>query len=212
MRVYMIEIKEEKGTTRAGQITELLHRSFAEHQCRGLVFEAAVQNEAITCQRMQSGTCLVAEKDNRLVGTVIVSFFVPPLPDYWPNRDAWYFKVPFAEIGQLAVDPTERRSGIGKALLQKAEELCDGKVDLICLNTALPAREIISFYKHCGYVTMGACSWAATPYNSIILVKPLSTQAKRQSNSLKRWILYRKDRLRVSMCRRFLHRYDEVNI
>ena len=154
----------------------------------------------------------MAEKDNRLVGTVIVSFFVPPLPDYWPNRDAWYFKVPFAEIGQLAVDPTERRSGIGKALLQKAEELCDGKVDLICLNTALPAREIILFYKHCGYVTMGACSWAATPYNSIILVKPLSTQAKRQSNSLKRWILYRKDRLRVSMCRRFLHRYDEVNI
>lgn len=70
----MIEIKEEKGTTRAGQITELLHRSFAEHQCRGLVFAAAVQNEAITCQRMQSGTCLVAEKDNRLVGTVIVSF------------------------------------------------------------------------------------------------------------------------------------------
>lgn len=86
-------------------------------------------------------------------------------------------------------------------------ELCG-----VALNTALPAREIISFYKHCGYVTMGACSWAATPYNSIILVKPLSTQAKRQSNSLKRWILYRKDRLRVSMCRRFLHRYDEVNI
>ena len=69
----MIEIKEEKGTTRAGQITELLHRSFAEHQCRGLVFAAAVQNEAITCALPGFVDSKNEEKTERNAGYLVVS-------------------------------------------------------------------------------------------------------------------------------------------
>jgi GNAT superfamily N-acetyltransferase len=84
---------------------------------------------------LQRGTFLVAEDWNGLAGCVYVEL----------HGDRAY-------IGLLSVAPARQGSGLGRVLMQAAEDFCRGKkcvaVDLrvVSARTPLPA-----FYRHLGY-------------------------------------------------------------
>ncbi len=78
---------------------------------------------------------LVAETNNTLVGSVMVGY---------EGHRGW--------INYLAVSPSLQRKGIGKALMQAAEELLKSmgcpKINLQVRNTN---KNVIAFYSHLGY-------------------------------------------------------------
>ena len=59
-------------------LTELLHRAYAELAARGLKYVASYQTPDVTEERVRSGRCFVAEAQGRLVGTITVR---PTKPD-----------------------------------------------------------------------------------------------------------------------------------
>jgi GNAT superfamily N-acetyltransferase len=94
---------------------------------------------------VEAGTCcvLVARNEpDRIVGTVQLDLAMPPNQ---PHR---------GEIKKLLVHPSERRSGIARALMMCIEEEARAaERTLLTLDTASPAAE--QLYASLGYVRVG---------------------------------------------------------
>jgi len=91
-----------------------------------------------------AGTCrvLVAQRDERMVGTVQLDLATPPNQ---PHR---------GEIKKLLVHPSERRSGIARALMLAIEEQARAaQRTLLTLDTASSGAE--QLYASLGYVRIG---------------------------------------------------------
>ncbi len=54
------------------QLTELLHRAYAQLATMGLNFTATDQSAEVTAKRIAGGQCFVAEVDQKVVGTIVV--------------------------------------------------------------------------------------------------------------------------------------------
>jgi ribosomal protein S18 acetylase RimI-like enzyme len=84
---------------------------------------------------LQSDTFLVAIHDNEVGGAVLVRI----------SGTAGYF-------GMLAVDPGLQRSGIGRALLEAAEDYCRKRgCKEMTLSTGSVRRELLDRYTKLGY-------------------------------------------------------------
>jgi len=85
--------------------------------------------------RHDRGPFLVAEREGRIVGTAVAS---------WDGRWAW--------INRVAVDPTERRRGIGRRLMAEVESrlkrLGAKRVSLLVMRDN---KQGLSFYQTLGY-------------------------------------------------------------
>lgn len=106
---------------------------------------------------MQSDTFLVAIEQKRIIGTVQVRI----------NGTTGYF-------GMLAVDPSQQRSGIGRALLQAAENHCRERgCTEMTLSTGSVRRDLFPYYEKVGYrITQHGARAADAPFtNPIEIVK-----------------------------------------
>jgi ribosomal protein S18 acetylase RimI-like enzyme len=84
---------------------------------------------------IERGSVLVAEDEGRLIGAVEVRV----------TGTTGYF-------GMLAVDPSARRGGVGRALVEAAEEHCRGAgCTVMTMSTGEDRTELIPYYAKMGY-------------------------------------------------------------
>ena len=135
----------------------------------GFNYTAVDQSEDVTMRRLEGGTCLVAEHEGRLAGTIA---YKPPGIN---SACAHYTKPLVATIGQFAVLPALQGHGLGSRLLTAAEDLArnEGAAEL-ALDTAEGAAQLIEWYQKRGYRFIEYAQWEGKTYRSVILSKPLS--------------------------------------
>ena len=150
-------------------LTTLLHTAYRRLARMQLRYMATHQSEAVTRERVESGTCLVAVSNKRIVGTILFK-----RPEQTVGC-SWYDRPEVASLGQFAVDPQIQAQGIGLRLLREVERLAktSGAREL-ALDTAEPATHLVEWYTRLGYRFIEHAQWSHTNYRSVILSKPLS--------------------------------------
>lgn len=153
-------------------LTALLHAAYGRLADMGLRYMATHQSEEVTRERVEQGTCLVAELNGRICGTIL--FRDPAGTKGCP----WYDRSDVASLGQFAVDPKLQARGLGLQLMRKVENLAVtcGAAEL-ALDTAEPATHLVEWYKRIGYRFIEHTQWSHTNYRSVILSKSLSANS-----------------------------------
>ncbi|GGD91665.1 hypothetical protein GCM10011390_08010 [Aureimonas endophytica] len=150
------------------ELTALLHSSYGRLARMGLRYMATHQSEAVTRERVEGGTCLVAVDGGRIVGTILFRS---------PEQTAgcsWYDRPEVASFGQFAVDPAIQARGIGLRLLRDAERLALASgAHEFALDTAEPATHLVDWYTRLGYRFVEHAQWSHTNSRSVILSKRL---------------------------------------
>jgi ribosomal protein S18 acetylase RimI-like enzyme len=155
-------------TDSLGDLTDLLHRAYKALADLGLRYLATHQEVQTTRERVESGVCLVAEIDGRIVGTIT---YYPPGRT---NGSAWLNSPDVGEIGQLAVDPGFQRRGIATRLVGAAERLgTEAGVSELALDTAEQADHLITWYERLGFRFIEHVDWDVTNYRSVVMSKTL---------------------------------------
>ncbi|MFE9255686.1 GNAT family N-acetyltransferase [Streptomyces sp. NPDC006879] len=149
------------------ELTRLLHRAYADHAAAGRIFFASYQSLQDTANRLGKGECWVARRGDALVGTVTVA--APhAVPEGYPAPAT------AGSFWQLAVDPSERGTGLGQRLMDLAEERIAalGSAQVV-IDTSAKATELVGWYRRRGYVPVGTWRWDVTNYESVVLAKAL---------------------------------------
>ena len=134
-----LEIVPKPASISWEEITDLLHRAFAEHAANGLHYSACDQSVDVTRQRAENAICLVALLDGKLVGTGLISFMQRH------GRNIGY-------LSQLGILPEAKGHGIGTKLKEALMNICQQRsVDAIYCNTSEKAREVVKFYSKSGW-------------------------------------------------------------
>lgn len=153
------------GPADAGAVTALIN---AAYQVERFFIDGDRTSEDEVRQYMAKGTFLVAEQDAVPVGCV-----------YTERRgDHGYF-------GLLAVDPAHHGQGLGRSLIEGAEELFRRAgcrtvdIQVVDLRVELPP-----FYRRLGYVETGTAPFtdpekATRPCHFILMSKELTAEATR---------------------------------
>jgi GNAT superfamily N-acetyltransferase len=164
----MPHIRPFAATDSITELTALLHRAYARLAQMGLNYTAVDQSAEVTARRIDGGTCYVASADSQLVGTILVQ------PTYVQNHCAYFTRPGVACAHQFAVDPRHQGSGIGRLLLERAEQWAreSGFLEL-ALDTAEPAHHLVDLYQRLGYRQVGFVHWPGKVYRSVVLSKPL---------------------------------------
>lgn len=150
-----------------GQLTDMLHRSFARLGTMGLNCTCVDQSVLVTEQRAKRGDCYVAVCNGRVVGTVTL---------YATDHESaceLYRREEVASVRQLGVDPMYQNRGIGKSLLAFAEHWAAmrGYEDL-ALDTPQSAAHLVAFYRWQGFRIANFQRFAGKRYDSAIMCKP----------------------------------------
>lgn len=162
-------IRRWQPTDSVDELTELLHRSYAGLAAMGLRYWATHQGPDVTRKRIEQGTCLVAEIDGTVRGTVVFR------DASQTNGCPWYDRADVASFGQFAVDPDLQKNGLGLKLLREVEALAVASgVGELALDTAEPATHLVGWYTRLGYRFVEHAQWQHTNYRSVVLSKSLS--------------------------------------
>ena len=154
------------------ELTDVLHRAYASLGRMGLNYTAVDQLPETTARRVSRGQCFVASDGARLIGTVVVE---PPNPD---SPCEYFASEGVASAHQLAVAPENQTSGVGVALLARAEAWArDRGFRKRAIDTADPAEHLRSFYGRRGYRHVGFVQWQGKVYRSVVLSKELNHAA-----------------------------------
>lgn len=149
------------------QLTEFLHRAYADHAAAGRVFFASYQSVQDTTGRLRKGECWVAVDGGVIVGTVTVSAADRRPAGYPAGAEAGAF-------WQLAVEPALRGTGLGQRLLELAERrIAELGTTRIVIDTSSQADELLGWYRRRGYAPVGSFDWSTTNYLSTVLAKDL---------------------------------------
>ncbi|MGW0752949.1 GNAT family N-acetyltransferase [Streptomyces sp. NPDC002587] len=75
---------------------------------------------------------------------------------------------------QLAVEPSQRGTGLGQRLLALAESRIAalGSTQVV-IDTSSQATDLVDWYRRRGYAPIGTWRWDVTNYDSIVLMKNL---------------------------------------
>ena len=117
---------------------------------------------AETLQHFQKGTFILAADGDALVGCNYVEL----------RRDSGYF-------GLLSIDPAYQGRGLGRKLVEQAEDFCRREGCSVMRIRVLNHRiELPPFYEKLGYTTAGTEEVeqdpaARLPYHFIVMEKPL---------------------------------------
>ncbi|MDD4052610.1 MAG: GNAT family N-acetyltransferase [candidate division Zixibacteria bacterium] len=151
------------------ELTELLHRAYKVLADMGLKFLATWQDVETTRKRISNGTCFVALKDDRIVGTI--TFKMP----HAGHGVAWLDRPDIGHISQMAVEPAYQNRGIGACLMKHAEDhaRAQGLAEL-ALDTSEQAHHLISWYERLGYRFVECVQWDVTNYRSVVMSKTLA--------------------------------------
>ncbi|QMU74592.1 GNAT family N-acetyltransferase [Streptacidiphilus sp. PB12-B1b] len=150
------------------ELTGLLHRAYSGHAAEGRVFFASYQSVQDTTNRLRAGECWLAVRGNELVGTVTVAApYEAPVGYPAPAGSGSFW--------QLAVDPSQRGTGLGQRLLSLAEERIAARGSTqVVIDTSAQAADLVGWYGRRGYVPIGTWQWDVTNYESVVLLKDLS--------------------------------------
>ena len=154
----------QASPTDVAAITTLVNRAFEVEKFFAIGDRVSGPDIA---SRLVSGVIFVALLDDALVGCVYTERRAE-------NR---------GYIGLLAVDPSQRGSGLGRRLMREAEEHCrqahctDVMITVVNLRTELP-----SYYGRLGYRERGTLPYpdphrATQPCHFIVMTKPLGGDA-----------------------------------
>ena len=111
---------------------------------------------------LETGTLLLAETDGRLVDCVYVEL----------RGDRGYF-------GMLSVDPSRQGEGLGRRLVDAAEDRCRSRgCRLMEIHVVDVREELPPFYRRLGYVEVGEEPFPDTerakiPARFVVMTKPL---------------------------------------
>lgn len=155
------------------ELTALLHRAYRHLADMGLQFVATHQSSEVTRERIAKGTCLVARAGGGLVGTITYR------PPHILGGSPWLDRLDVAHISQLGVEPAVQGKGVGRKLMDAAEELAvrDGAAEL-ALDTAETAHHLIRWYERLGYRYIEPVDWRPhTNYRSVVMSKLLVRDA-----------------------------------
>lgn len=151
-----------------GALTSLLHRAYARLGALGLNYTAVAQDDAVTARRARKGTCLVAERDGRLVGTL--AFHGKDLA----SECVWFRRDDVVVLEQFAVEPDAQGQGVGSELMDEAERRARASGARFAVgDTAGPAAHLIAMYEARGYAVVDTVQWPGKVYRSVVLAKPL---------------------------------------
>ncbi len=165
MEVKVRPLAESDSIT---ELTQLLHRAYAQLAAMGLQFVATHQDDATTKHRLKNAECYVAELDGRIVGTILFRH-----PGTARGHD-WYNRPDVAVFGQFGVEPTEQGRGIGGALLDHVElRASETHAAELALDTAESAQHLIDLYRKRGFRIVGSVKWEPVNYRSVIMSKRL---------------------------------------
>jgi GNAT superfamily N-acetyltransferase len=153
------------GPADAGAVTALIN---AAYQVERFFIDGDRTSEDEVRRYMAKGAFLVAEEDGRPAGCVYIE----------QRGDRGYF-------GLLAVDPAQHGKGLGRTLVEAAEERlrragCIAMdISVVDLRTELPP-----FYRRLGYVETGTAPFpdpdkATRPCHFILMSKPLNGHPSR---------------------------------
>lgn len=148
------------------ELTGLLHRSYATLAGMGLRYMATHQSDAVTRDRAASGECWVALNGGRIVGTILFKEASRTSGSPWLDRPE------VASLGQFAVMPEWQGTGLGKRLMNLAEQrAAETGSEEIALDTAEPAEHLVALYRRWGYRFIEHAQWSHTNYRSVIMSK-----------------------------------------
>lgn len=173
-------LKNSPFSTR--DVIELLHSSFQERKDIGLSFTCSSMTKDQFDLIMQNGITLVAyAKEDSLCGTLSAHLFTDK------DRNSYGY------IEYLAVEPSQKRTGIGEKLFSEMERILLSKgVSYIMSDTAARAKSSVKWHRKRGFVIVGYHSYKSTNYYSFIFRKQYS------SPSLWNSIVYRTVRFVLS--------------
>lgn len=163
-----VQIRRFRSADSVEELTFLLHRAYADHAAAGRVFFASYQSPQGTQHRLSKGACGVATNGDVLVGTVTVSAAPHTPPAGYPAPAGG------GSFWQLAVEPSQRGTGLGQRLLALAESRIAalGSAQVV-IDTSSQATDLVDWYRRRGYAPIGTWRWDVTNYDSIVLVKNL---------------------------------------
>lgn len=138
----------------------LVNEAYKELSDRGWNYTATYQDEEVTRKRIEKGQAFVLEIDQKIVATILYS-----IENYHTKRRTAY-------VGQFAVHPTLKKSGLGSILMDYCERLAKQQnLEGIQLDTAQPAKHLVDWYLKRGYVIVGETHWEGKTYDSYVFEK-----------------------------------------
>lgn len=150
------------------ELTALLHRSYAKLSAMGLNYTAVDQSVETTARRVSSGVCFVAMIEQELVGTILVR------PTHEASHCEFFTQAGVATAHQFAVDPSRQGTGVGRMLLDRAEQWArDHDFLELAIDTAEKAEHLIQFFSRLGYRRVGVVEWPGKVYRSAVMSKRL---------------------------------------
>lgn len=168
----MLQIRQLQDSDSLTELTSLLHRAYARLGNMGLNYTAVDQTPEVTAKRIRGGNCFVVSAGAKLVGTIVVQ------PTYAENKCEYFTRSGVAAAHQFAVDPEHQGAGIGRMLLQRAEQWAkeSGFVEL-AMDTAEQATHLIELHARLGSRHVTWVRWPGKVYRSVVLSKHLATSA-----------------------------------
>jgi len=162
-------IRRWRETDDAFALTDLIHRAYQQLADQGLNYIGTHQTVEVTLERLAQGESWCVEIDDEIVGTI--TLFAPGEQsgcEYYRNEKPCAF-------GQFAVDPQYQGLGIGKALLELAEQRGrDWGAKMLACDTSELAHDLISMYRRLGFEVVGEADWRPqVNYKSVILARAI---------------------------------------
>ena len=165
----MPHIRPFEESDSIAELTALLHRAYARLGNMGLNYTAVDQTPEVTARRIRGGNCFVVEVNSRLVGTIVTQ------PTYTQNDCEYFTRFGVAAAHQFAVDPQHQGAGIGRMLLERAEQWAKvAGFDELAMDTAEQATHLIELYERLGYRPVGWVHWPGKVYRSVVMSKRLA--------------------------------------
>ncbi len=160
-----ILIRPWRDDDSVSELTALLHLGYKSLADEGMHFVASHQSDEVTRDRIDRGTCFVAELKEKLVGTI--TLYDSKISEHFSKISDGYF-------GQYCVDPSLRTSGLGSRLLSLVEELARERgMKSLAFDTSELAIDLIKYYERRGYEFIGHVRWPEVNYRSVTMLKHL---------------------------------------
>ncbi len=141
-------------------IRKLVNDAYKELSDKGWNYTATYQDEDMTRERIAKGRAFVLECQSEIIATIL--FFEE---NHFTNRKTAY-------IGQFAVKPSLKKSGLGTWLMDYCENLAKSEgFEGLQLDTAKPAEHLVQWYLSRGFKIVGELRWDGKTYESFIFEK-----------------------------------------